>query len=73
MPRIVNVPTVIGYVPPKGFKIVKIRKLADGSYEVTLEPLGFLSVASGMGAVAAAPVPAVIVTFILVMLSTVNE
>jgi hypothetical protein len=35
----VVVPAIVGYVPPKGFRIVSIRKLADGSYEVTLEPL----------------------------------
>ena len=36
--RVVVVPTMNGYVPPKGFRVVSYRKLADGSYEVTLEP-----------------------------------
>jgi hypothetical protein len=39
----VVVPTVVAYVPPKGFRIVSIRQLADGSYEVTLEPWALLS------------------------------
>ncbi len=34
----VVVPSIVGYVPPKGFRIVQVRKLDDGSYEVTLEP-----------------------------------
>ncbi len=37
-PVVIYTPNIVGYVPPKGFKIVKIEKLADGSYEVTLEP-----------------------------------
>jgi hypothetical protein len=36
--HVVRVPSMVGYVPPKGFRIVHIRKLDDGSYEVTLEP-----------------------------------
>jgi hypothetical protein len=35
----VRVPTMVGYVPPSGFKVVSAKKLEDGSYEVTLEPL----------------------------------
>lgn len=27
-----------GYVPPKGFRITKIQRLEDGTFEVTLEP-----------------------------------
>ena len=41
--RVDRVPTMVGYVPPKGFRIVSYRKLEDGSYEVTLEPEGLLS------------------------------
>ena len=37
--QVVHVPTMVGYVPPKGFRIKSIRELEDGSYEVTLEPL----------------------------------
>ena len=37
--RVVRVPSIVGYVPPAGFRIVSVRKLEDGSYEVTLEPL----------------------------------
>ena len=36
-------PSVVGYNPPVGFRIISIRKLADGSYEVTLEPWELLS------------------------------
>jgi hypothetical protein len=39
----VVVPSVVGYVPPKGFRIIAICKLDDGSYEVTLEPLALPS------------------------------
>ena len=31
-------PTLSGYVPPKGYRVVKTRQLEDGSYEITLEP-----------------------------------
>ena len=38
--RIIKVvPSMVGYVPPSGLKIVSVRELEDGSYEVTLEPL----------------------------------
>ncbi len=46
MPRqrvVIVVPSLVGYVPPKGHRVIKTVKLADGSYEVTLEPWGFLS------------------------------
>jgi hypothetical protein len=33
-----RVPSIVGYFPPKGFRIVSIHELDDGSYEVTLEP-----------------------------------
>ena len=36
---VVNVPSIQGYKPPKGYRIAKCVKLADGSYEVMLEPL----------------------------------
>ncbi len=35
---VVRVSSFVGYRPPAGFKIAKIEKLADGTYEVTLEP-----------------------------------
>jgi hypothetical protein len=41
--QVVRVPTMVGYVPPEGFRINSIQQLADGSYEVTLEPLELLS------------------------------
>ena len=41
--RKVVLQSIDGYGPPKGFKIVKIRKLTDGSYEVTLEPWALIS------------------------------
>ncbi len=40
--RIVKVRNLSGYVPPKGYRVVYKRRLKDGSYEVVLEPLGFL-------------------------------
>lgn len=41
--RTIVVPSIVGYVPPKGYRICKIRELADGSYEVTLEPWALIS------------------------------
>jgi hypothetical protein len=38
-----RVPTLVGYLVPSGFRIVKVHRLGDGSYEVTLEPPGFPS------------------------------
>jgi hypothetical protein len=35
---IVRVASIVAYTPPTGFRIVSIRELEDGSYEVTLEP-----------------------------------
>ena len=69
----VRVPTMIGYVPPKGFRIVMVRKLDDGSYEVTLEPWELPRGTSGVEAVAAASIPVMIVMFICTMLSTVKN
>jgi hypothetical protein len=37
--HVVRVLSIVEYRPPTGFRIVSIRELADGSYEVTLEPL----------------------------------
>jgi hypothetical protein len=37
---IVRVSSVVGYIRPKGKKIVAIFKLQDGSYEIVLEPTG---------------------------------
>lgn len=47
-----TIPTMVGYRPPKGFRIVSVRKLNDGTYEVTLEPWGLPSwnLRSGVGA-----------------------
>lgn len=39
--QVVVVPSIVGYVPPKGHRIILVRRLADGSYEVTLEPHPF--------------------------------
>ena len=36
--HVVRVPSMVAYVPPVGFRILSVRKLEDGSYEVTLEP-----------------------------------
>jgi hypothetical protein len=36
--HVVRVSSIVGYVPPFGFRIVSVRELEDGSYEVTLEP-----------------------------------
>jgi hypothetical protein len=36
--QVVRVPSMVAYVPPVGFRILSVRKLEDGSYEVTLEP-----------------------------------
>jgi hypothetical protein len=33
------VPSMNGYVPPKGYRIKSVRRLEDGTYEVVLEPL----------------------------------
>ena len=49
LPRVQRVPTMVGYVPPSGWRMVSHRQLADGSYEVTLEPSVLLSEASGAG------------------------
>lgn len=38
-----RVPTIVGYVAPKGYRVVDIRQLEDGSYEITLEPIELLS------------------------------
>jgi hypothetical protein len=35
---VVRVSSIVGYKPPEGFKIAKIKELSDGTYEVTLEP-----------------------------------
>ena len=35
---VVRVPTLDGYVPPEGYKVVRHRKLEDGLIEVELEP-----------------------------------
>jgi hypothetical protein len=40
---VVVVPSIVGYVPPSGFRIVSIREQEDGSYEVTLEPMALPS------------------------------
>ena len=71
--QVVRVPTMVGYVPPKGFRIKSIRRLEDGSYEVTLEQWVLPSGTSGVEAVAPASIPATIVMFICTMLSTVKE
>lgn len=47
--RTVRVPSMVGYVPPLGFRIVTIRELEDGSCEVTLEPVVLPSKSSGWG------------------------
>jgi hypothetical protein len=39
---VVRVATMHGYVPPQGYRVVSHRQLEDGSYEVVLEPSGFL-------------------------------
>jgi hypothetical protein len=39
----VHLTYINGYKPPAGYRIISIRQLADGSYEVTLEPLEFIS------------------------------
>ena len=39
--KTLNLPTMHGYRPPSGYRIVSIRQLPDGSYEVTLEPLAW--------------------------------
>ena len=36
--RYVRVPTLEGYRLPEGFRIISIRRLSDGWYEVKLEP-----------------------------------
>ena len=41
--RVVVVPTITGYVPPDGWRVVSHSQLSDGSYEVTLDPPGFPS------------------------------
>ena len=41
--RVVVVPTMNGYVPKDGWRIISYSKLSDGSYEVLLEPPGFPS------------------------------
>ena len=39
----VTVPTLVGFVPPTGYRIKQSRQLEDGTFEVLLEPVGFLS------------------------------
>lgn len=43
----VKAPDVAGYVPPKGWIVVKTIQLPDGSYELTLEPEELPSAHSG--------------------------
>jgi hypothetical protein len=71
--QVVRVPSMVAYVPPLGFRIVSVRKLEDGSYEVTLEPLVLPSSSSGWGRPATRPCPAMIVTVIDTMLSTIKR
>ncbi len=39
--KVICLPTTRGYRPPAGYRIRCIRQLADGMYEVTLEPLAW--------------------------------
>ena len=39
--RVVHPPTMQGYKPPSGYRIVTVRQLEDGTYEVMLEPLAW--------------------------------
>jgi hypothetical protein len=34
----IRVPSIDGYVPPEGHRVIATRQLNDGSYEITLEP-----------------------------------
>jgi hypothetical protein len=39
--KTIHLLTIEGYKSPSGYRIVKIQKLSDGSYEVTIEPLSW--------------------------------
>lgn len=40
--RYERVSTLVGYLPPDGFRVVSTRELEGGGYEVMLEPEGLL-------------------------------
>jgi hypothetical protein len=52
---IIYMTTTTGYVPPLGYKIAKIEKLADGTYRVTLEPFSAPKPILGMGSAPTLP------------------
>ena len=35
---VLHLATMVGYKPPAGLWMTSVRRLADGTYEVTLEP-----------------------------------
>lgn len=41
--RIIVVPSMVRYVPPRGWRVAFYVQLANGSYEVTLEPWALIS------------------------------
>ena len=47
--NVVNVPTMVGYVPPSGYKVISHRELPDGTVEVTLEPPELISATQDRG------------------------
>ena len=71
--KVVCVPSIVAYTPPLGYRVVSIRQLEDGSYEVTLEPWALPSRTSGVEAVAAASILVMIVILIRTMLSTIKR
>jgi hypothetical protein len=69
----VVVPSMVGYVPPAGYRVVSYLKLEDGTYEATLEPLVLPSGTSGMGSAPTGPIPVTIVILVCTMLSTIKN
>jgi len=68
--RIIRIPTLTGYVPPEGLRVKCAWLLKDGSYEVVLEPVGFLRTASRYRTGPTCSVPALIVGHATCTLST---